>query len=954
MNMDTFANIKMIATGLIDHAKSDDNTQLTLEIIKECVLKAITLTGVEEKVYSEKMIAEFERDYKTYVGEALTLQSDQDGWEPWLPKAKGNIEWPYWMRYRVHLLKNENYPKRVVDKVDDITDEILNNLQDPTLKGPWDRRGMVVGHVQSGKTTNYAGLICKASDAGYKVIIVLTGFHNNLRTQTQIRLEEAFVGYDITASDDLMARVPVGVGKISSDPSLRVDTITNRSEKGDFNRQVANNFSINPGGRPLVFVIKKNVSVLKNLIKYLRYVSNDKDINGDAHISDVPLLLIDDEADQGSVDTSKIDVSEGGDLDPDHEPKPLNRSIRKLLFIFSQSAYVGYTATPFANIFIHNDAESEKYGQDLFPRSFITSMPIPNNYIGPEKVFGLSEVEEEVRQPGLPIIRPITDFADSVLLNEKSGWMPPKHNKNHIPINKDTGSIPPSLREAVLVYILGCAVRILRGQGKKHSSMLIHVTRFTDVQERVYQQVNNLVRDFNQILVYGEEGSSDHLYAELRVLWDGDEEHYNSFKQINVAIDDDQCPSHQWNQIRENILFVAQSIKVRRINGTAGDVLDYDRNKSQGLNVIAIGGDKLSRGLTLDGLIVSYFTRPSRMYDTLMQMGRWFGYRDGFVDVCRLYAPPSLISWFQHITDATIELGQEFELMCEMGETPATYGQRVRSHPVLMITSQVKMRTSVELTLSYQGAISETIVYSRSSQDVEGNYAATTELLDRISEYANPRKRPLREKESKDSDIKNGKYLWSNIKHDDVLDFLRQYTSPSKQVRKVNTALLSTYIEKQIEKGDLTEWSVMLAGNSLSKETPLMAIGDVQSRQIVRSNHLLSSELSGVEPNSYRIRRLVSPSDESWDLTQEQYEYALSLVKNTDKKKKAPGGPELRVARPKSRAMLILYPLQHQEKTAPLDSDKPYIGFAISFPGNKKDVPVKYRVNTVYQGQMDD
>jgi hypothetical protein len=950
--MDTYANIKMIATGLIEQSKQVAENQLTLEVIKDCVFKAISITGTQEEDYSSKMIAEFERDYKTYVGEAMTLQSDQDGWEPWLAKAKTAIQWSYWLRYRTHLLRHENYPKPVVDKVDEVTDQILNNLQDPTVEGPWDRRGMVVGHVQSGKTTNYAGVICKAADAGYKVIIVLTGFHNNLRTQTQIRLEEAFVGYDITASDDSRVRVPVGVGRISSDPDLRVDTITNRSEDGDFSRQVANNFSINPGGRPLVFVIKKNVSVLKNLIKYLEYVSNDKDKYGNPHISKVPLLLIDDEADQGSVDTSILEFDEAGDPDPDHEPKPLNRLIRKILFIFSQSAYIGYTATPFANIFIHDEVESEQYGLDLFPRSFITTLETPSNYIGPKEVFGLGEDNEESRVMGLPITRPITDYSASDSLSEKSGWMPPKHDRTHVPLYENDRSVPPSLREAVLVFILGCAVRTLRGQEKKHSTMLVHVTRFVDVQERVYEQIHNLLRDYQDILAYGEEGSRANLMEEFRLLWDGNIKDKLNFIEVNAAIGDDQCPSHPWADINKVIALVTQSIKVRRINGSAGDVLDYETHKNKGLNVIAIGGDKLSRGLTLEGLIVSYFTRPSRMYDTLMQMGRWFGYRDGFLDVCRLYAPKGLIEWFEHITDASDELRKEFMLMCEMGDTPSSYGQRVRSHPVLMITSQVKMRHSLELTLSYQGAISETIVFSRADKDVEGNYNAMTGLLERIDDYAPQRRRPIRKKEQNEREEENGKYLWSHVKADDVLEFLRQYTSPSQHVRKVNTELLANYIEKQIGKGDLSEWSVMLAGNPLSKKSPVVNIGGIRSRQIFRANHGLAADSLTFAPTSYRIRRLVSPSDESWDLTKDQYDYASSLVENAERK--TPGGPEIRVARDKAEAILILYPLEHQDNTGPMGSDKPYIGFAISFPGNKNAAPVRYRVNSVYQGQMND
>jgi len=934
----------MIVTGLIAAAQEQEDGQITIGTIKECVNKAMELVpGSVEAIDKDQLIAQLERDYYTHAGEVHILESDEDGWEPWLPKDKADISWRYWERYRTYLMQ-QNLAVPVVDKIDETTDKTLGNLISPKTQGSWDRRGMVVGHVQAGKTTNYAGLICKAADVGYKVIIVLTGFHNNLRTQTQIRLEEAFVGYDITASETEGARKPVGVGTISSDPDLRVDTITNRSDKGDFSRPVANNFGMNPGGRPLVFVIKKNASVLNNLVRYLESVHNNTDRDGNHFISDMPLLLIDDEADQGSVDTKKMDFDLDGDPDKEHDPTTLNRLIRKILFIFTQSAYVGYTATPFATIFIHNEAITSKYGADLFPRSFITVMPTPSNYIGPDTVFGLIEDDGESRQSGLPIIRHISDYAITNDAKETKGWMPPKHDRTHTPLYQGIYDVPPSLKKATMAFIIGCAVRALRGQETKHNSMLIHVTRFIDVQEHIYTQVNSLMRDIQQILLYGEEGSKNELLQEMCGLWLSD------FIPTNIEINDEQCPHHEWADVAGKILAAAQSILVRRINGSAGDVLDYEQNKKLGLNVIAIGGDKLSRGLTLEGLTVSYFTRPTRMYDTLMQMGRWFGYRDGFIDVCRLYAPSSLIEWFEHITDASEQLRREFLLMCEMGETPASYGQRVRTHPVLIVTSQVKMRHTVELSCSYQGSVSETIVFSRAKSDVEKNYSATEVLIKKIHSYAALSRNPSRESKSREIP---GKYMWSNVAPDDVLDFLRGYTT-QPHARRVNTSILAQYIETQIDNGDLKKWSVLLAGKDPnSKNTTVADISGFTTGLLERNNHPVLSQKPDSEPLFYRIRRLVSPLDESWDLTKSQYQYALSLSRNVAGARA--GGEEIRVARDKSQALLILYPLANKDWTGPLESTNAYyMGFAISFPGNKSDKPIKYRVNQVYQGKMDD
>ncbi|MEX3012365.1 Z1 domain-containing protein [Acinetobacter baumannii] len=141
-----------------------------------------------------------------------------------------------------------------------------------------------------------------------------------------------------------------------------------------------------------------------------------------------------------------------------------------------------------------------------------------------------------------------------------------------------------------------------------------------------------------------------------------------------------------WETIEQILPEVIEQINVRMINGTAKDALDY-ADSAEGLKVIAIGGDKLARGLTLEGLCVSYFLRASRMYDTLMQMGRWFGYRGGYLDLCRLYTPSELVEWFEHIADASLELREEFNLMVDSGGTPRDYGLKVQSHPVLMVTS---------------------------------------------------------------------------------------------------------------------------------------------------------------------------------------------------------------------------------------------------------------------------
>ena len=940
--MSEYENLRLTIVACIDTEKSKRKGKIEDRDIENCVDRAIQFLNLtESNIDRSVLIAEMQRAHKTWMGRAQSLAAENDGnWVKWLEKSRSDIDWRYWVRYRAFLLQ-KGWPKTIVDVIDEVTDETLSFLNNPQQKGIWDRRGMVVGHVQSGKTANYIGLIGKAADAGYKVIIILAGFHNSLRTQTQIRLEEGFIGYDKYAGGNEGVFEAVGVGNIDRDPTLRPDTITTRADGGDFKRNVARNFGKHLGDRPLLFVVKKHSTVLQNLIGYLEWAHTTEDEEGNPLISDIPLLLIDDEADQGSVDTKKMDEIDG-ELDPEHDPTKINGHIRKILNIFTQSSYVGYTATPFANIFIHSQAKSREFGDDLFPRSFITVMPEPSNYIGPDKVFGLYDNEESDHRGGLPITRFIKDYAKTMNLRENEGWMPPKHDTNHLPLFRGESKIPDTLKEAVLVFIIGCAVRIIRGQGGEHTSMLVHVTRLNNVQKRVTEQVKSYLKDIQNNLRYGMDTDAELFRGHMKELWE------NDFKPTTKEINQDGCPVHEWSEIEDQLNTALLSVEIREINGRAGDVLDYDRHRSSGLNVIAVGGDKLSRGLTLEGLTVSYFTRPSRMYDTLMQMGRWFGYRPGYLDVCRLYAPKSLIEWFGHIADASEELRQEFKLMYEKGDTPLIYGQRVQSHPVLLVTSQVKMRNTVELTLSYSGAISETIVYSRKDEDIDNNFNATEKLISEISSYAVLSRSPVREKIEK---VSEGKYHWQSVKTDDILSFLKNYQTAA-HVRRVNTGLLSAYIEKQQETGNLIEWSVLLAGKKSDIDTHIC---DCKTGLITRSNH---PKIKDIEiPAIYRIRRLVSPSDEAWDLNEEQYEEALRLTRMDYEKKEStsPSGPELRSQRDKT-ALLILYPLEYQEMTGPEkgDTNKPYIGFAISFPGIKEDTPIIYRVNDVYQEMIND
>ena len=949
-----YKDIRAIAQLRLRRRLSDELVSLTSQQIRQEVENAVEYLQAHD-VDIDALVADLEASFQTVIGRERWLSEDSDEYDPWLGNRKGSISWRFWERYEQYLDHDKKWPLATLRRLGESTDRALGLLTDPARAGAWDRRGLVVGHVQSGKTSHYVGLICKAADAGYKLIIVLAGFHKSLRSQTQIRLEEGFLGYDrgatLTSPDAPIKSVGAGL----FDGAPKANSITTRADDGDFKRQVANSFAINPGGHPLLFVIKKNNSVLKNLLNWVAWAANTRDEEGNQYVTGVPLLVVDDEADQGSIDTKRQEYDENGQADPDHDPTAINRSIRRLLHLFDQSGYVGYTATPFANIFIHEGNETSSEGADLFPRSFILSLPSPSNYVGPERVFGSPRPEDN--SPGLPIIRTVTDHAETLALGERSGWMPPKHNKLHEPKYEGRDSVPPSLREAVLAFVLSIAVRVARGQGNEHNSMLVHVTRFTRVQRHVTEQIKTLLSETTRRLRFGDGDSPHQLQGELRELWEVD--FAPTSRQVGDAVPDQRLAIQQWSEIQPYVRAAAQSIQVREINGMAGEVLDYVDHSSTGLNVIAVGGDKLSRGLTLEGLSVSYFLRASRMYDTLMQMGRWFGYRPGYLDLCRLYTTPEMKDWFAHISEASEELREDFDRMAASGQTPQDFGHRVRSHPLMMVTSQVKMRNGKQIDITFAGDMSETLNFWRDRVHLEANWQAGRHLIEKIERSGiRSRKRVQGPSQSRS---------WHGVASTDVIDFLGAYQEHEAS-RKVKTTLLADYINEENKRGYLRDWTVLLASGSHDE---FCTLGSARVQLVERAWHLTSpKELdrerkrelgSYKDSNHYRIRRLLSPTDEQADLTDDQYQRALDQTRTAwqeDPKGREeptrPSGPAIRAVRPATNGLLMLYALSGDEGKVKADAmDVPVLGFGVSFPTGDAAAAskVRYVVNNVYQQQ---
>ena len=924
-------------------------TPITFETIAEVIDQIMALPAAllaTKEVDRNALLEELETRYSVWIGRATALEQN-DNHLAWLTPDRKKA-WRLWPRYRQFL--EGSWSPLAVDGLDDATDQVISRIEAPDRPGAWDRRGLVVGHVQSGKTSNYTGVVCKAADAGYKVIIVLAGLHNNLRSQTQLRLDEGFLGYETSTSNagsDTMAH-SIGVGLLDSDPKIRPDCITTRDEKGDFRRALGRNFAISPGGRPLLFVVKKNVTVLKSLLGWI-----DKFLNGGAMLNDVPLLIIDDEADHGSVDTKEQAFDENGKPDADHDPTKINGQIRLLLRKFQKSAYVGYTATPFANVFIHDAGDTAKLGPDLFPRSFIVNLPAPSNYDGPVRLFGLDPTDDEAGAAALPLVRVVADHTASSLPTETKGWMPPAHKSGFAPRHGGEDDIPASLREAILSFILVCAARRVRGQANAHNSMLVHVTRFTSVQSAVRSQIEVEVSQIRRRLRFGE-ANSNGIREQLRTLWDKD---FVPTSAAFLAIHPDRKAAPvSWDQLNRELADVAERISVRTINGNAGDILDYDTHKGTGLNVIAVGGDKLARGLTLEGLNVSYFLRASKMYDTLMQMGRWFGFRPGYLDLCRLYMTAELREWFAHITEAAEELRREFEHMRAINGTPKDYGLKVRSHPVMMVTSKVKMRHASEVDINFEGAIQETVVFDRDPFVIRANFEATEQLLSGLG--APTERAPSRPRNGGGAHEWDGARLWSKVPGINVVQFLRDYRT-HERATSVHSRMMAEFVEHQLDRGELTEWTIaLLAGDG----PDVLKVGGEEMTLIHRKeNTRFIGSAEQRADGRYLIRRLLAPRDEAIDFDAGSYDEALAQTRNdwnpdSGRSKRqtppdAPSGLAIRSIRGRhpQHGLLLLYPLSPLKPE--IDVELPIIGFGVSFPKSRNARPVTYTVNNIFWEQ---
>lgn len=746
------------------------------------------------------------------------------------PKARlwtdGTV-WTNWSRHEAYL---RSQPKWKSHQVDSVSEESLRIIARTTPIGrpEFQCRGLVVGYVQSGKTANFTAVAARAADVGYRLIIVLSGIHDSLRNQTQRRLERELV-------------------------DVGVNWITLTGPEADFQEpEVANGFGAT--GTVLV-VAKKIVPILERLNCWLGKL--------EGQLADVPLLLIDDEADQASINTrgNRRDPSlDEDELADDESPSRTNELIRDLLRRCPRATYIAYTATPFANILIDPGAFDNHVGEDLFPKDFVIQLPRPDGYTGTEELFGVTAQHRNV-------LRVVDE-------NDVRALKPKRRKKGEPLVVHGPLDLPQSLCDALLTFALAGAIRLLRGhQGEPHT-MLVHVSQVQKDQKRIGEAIEEQLRAW-----------FNHERAESGAIRGMMRSSLTDLGQVPLPADVDAV-------LDEAVRNLAR-LQVVVLNSTTGEELEYE--KRRGCQLIAVGGNRLSRGLTLEGLTIAYFLRTTTMADTLLQMARWYGFRSGYDDLIRIWTTEGIAEWFVELALVEEALRDSITVLNKAGRRPDEMAIRMRAHSKLLLTSKVKSQMQELDARSWSAENPQTILFPlRDAALLERNLDLASELL-----RAHP-----------PTQIAHGGAIAHDVPAHDIADFLRHFEGHPNSVA-FQGAEIADWIMERSAMGELTSWTVFVANPQ-------------RERQVLLGGHpygLVHRSLTGNEA----IGILTDPRHEGVDLHGGPERYRAGTTFNAR---------AMRQDRPPARGLLLLYPLDPEPLHAP---SRAVLGVALSLPRTSDD-----------------
>ncbi len=684
----------------------------------------------------------------------------------------------HWPALREYLSNVKGFHPDDVAQIDNSSNDVVSLLENPN-QHQFSCRGLVVGHVQSGKTANMTAVMAKSLDAGYDTIIVLAGLTNKLRYQTQMRM-----------FSDLISRRP-----------LEWQVLTPNDIDRDFRAPPQGGFLAH-SNKAQIAVIKKNVSPLRELKQAIQDTLP-------AALRQLRILIIDDECDQASVNSAR------GELDM----TAINQRIREILHLLPAVSYVGYTATPFANVLINPYTLDGQELDDLYPRDFITSLEKPTSYFGTEQLFGRTPEDPDNprdSEEGLDMVRLVPEEEERLL-------QPSSRNK----LDEFDPQMNESLSDAMLYFLACCAARIARGHTDKHMTMLVHTSAYVLAHEKVAFLIKNWFENHKNDLV----DSSKPVGRRLSRLWESE--------QNRLPADITQAAPVSTEQVFACLPEVVKKIEFPIENGASDDRIDYER---QPRTYIVVGGSILARGLTLEGLMVSYFLRSANQYDTLLQMGRWFGFRPGYEDLPRIWMPEDLKLKFRAMADIEQEIRDEIEQYSARDLTPLDIAVRIRSIPGMAITGNNKLRAAKQCAISFWGTHRQTFRFKHlDSELLLENWRVGAKLVQQADDMC-PRQDPS---------VK----LWRGVPREVIREFFQGYKSHPAH-SDLTESILLPFIANSDSRLDFWNVGVIEAGRGATSEQPL---GPAQHVKMVNRAKLVDAG------STADIKALMSKQDVVFD-----------------------------------------------------------------------------------------
>ncbi len=875
----------------------DDDLKGIEEYIEWLIEQGSSLDEIQEKgkfIADQKLFKRAIENKRSEIDDIIhipfPLAFSEDEPEGWVrrPKMDSDLFWP---KFRELLKIRKDFPEEVIKSIDSCTDKILSYLENPN-KSKFNIKGLVVGYVQSGKTANYTGLIAKAADRGYKMFVILTSSNNKLRKQTQLRIEQDLIDSNksywfplTTIEHDLGVNIP------NPDAYLSL-------ENDDRGRKISDNYRT-------ICVIKKNTNRLMNLINWFRRATPNI-------LKITPILIIDDEADNASINTRFRD-----------DRTTINREIIDIIQGLNKVSYIGYTATPFANILI-----DPNYDEDLYPRNFIVDLPKPDNYFGAEKIFGREKLVYDDSdfnlEEGLDMIR-------EVPLEEILDLKP----KNRSEINSFTPKITKSLERAIRYFWLATAARFSRGQSQKHSTMLIHTTSFSIPQNKF----RNPLIEFREVCFKAllNPLTKEEEFRNMKSIWEEEQEKLDAslMEPPKIPVSFDELQLYLTDVIRNCDIFIENSTVDQKDRMVYGE--------DQGIYIV-VGGNILSRGLTLDGLVVSFFIRGASAYDTLLQMGRWFGYRIGYEDLPRIWMTNELRGFFSDLAVVEEEIRYDIQRYVKEKITPREYGVRIRTHPNLLITSRMKMRAGIRCNISYSETRVQTTIFKKKDRTwLRGNLNATRRLFKDIGRNPNHGETSINQ------------YSWIvkdvDVKH--IINYINNYEIHENHIQ-LSKELLLGYIKEENNYNSLKKWNIAVLSrkttNIYNKELGTIDLG-FPNKQMV--NSINRSEALSVGISDTNLKSIMVRDDTILDF--ENIEGVIREGPNRDNFFK------LRSAREPNIGLLILYPISKDSIKPPnakanvdLKAIDNIIGLGLVFPKSKINRPKDYIVANIPQVEIED